>query len=146
MPLSPFASPRSTPRRPDIGNTRPIIRQARNVVGLVPLGIGILGAVNDRGALTFWTGLALAGAVVTGEYSISLRFEGRHLDETREFWRNHEATLRPHAFVANAVTFLVTAAGLAIALRWRDFQTAGFFLPTAFLSGSCVLLMWGKVT
>lgn len=115
------------------------------MVGLVPLVIGILGAVTNRGLMTVWTGLALAGAVVTCEYSLSLRFEGRHLTETRDFWRDHEATMRPRAFVANAVGFLVTGAGLASALVLGDFQVAGFFLPLAFLSGSCVLLMWGKV-
>jgi hypothetical protein len=91
MPLSPFAGPRSTPRRPDIGDTRPFTRQARIVVGSVPLAIGILGEISDRGVFTFWTGLALAGAVVTAAYSLSLRFEGRHLDETREFWLCPEA-------------------------------------------------------
>ena len=142
--MSPFASPRSSPRRPDIGDTRPFTRQARNVVGLVPLVMGILGAVINRGLFTFWTGLALAGAVVTCEYTLSLRFEARHLDETRDFWRDHEATMRPRAFVANAVGFIVTGAGLATALGLGDFQAAGFFLPVAFLSGSCVLLMWGQ--
>jgi hypothetical protein len=87
----------------------------------------------------------LAGAVVTGGYWLSLRFEGQHLDETREFWRDHEATLRPRALIANAVALVVTGAGLAIALGLGDFQVAGFFLPVANLTGSCLPLMWGKV-
>lgn len=145
MRLSPFAAPRATPRRPDIGDTRSFTRQARNVVGVVPLVIGLLGAVSQRGLVNFWTGLALAGAVVTCEYSLSLRFEGKHLSETRDFWRDHEASLRPRAFVAHAVGFALTGAGLWIALARSDLQVAGFFLAPAFLSGSCVLLLWGRV-
>ena len=127
------------------GDTRPFTRQARNVVGLTPLVMGILGAVTNPGLFTFWTGLALSGAVVTCQYALSLRFEARHLDETRDFWRDHEATMRPRVFVANAVGFIVTGASLAKAISLGDFQAAGFFLPVALLSGSCVLLMWGKV-
>ena len=145
VPFSPFAAPRSSPRRPDIGDTRPFTRQARAVIGVGPLLIGILGAVTNRGLLTFWTGLALAGAIVTFEYSISLRFEGRHLEETRDFWRDHEARMRPRAFAANAIGFVVSGGGLAIALGVGAYPVAAFLLPLAFLSGSIVLLMWGKV-
>ena len=143
--MSPFAAPRATPRRPDIGDTRPFIRQARNVGGVAPLVIGLLGAVSSRSLVNFWTGLALAGAVVTCEYSLSLRFEGQHLNETRDFWRDHEAMIRPRAIVAHTVGFALTGAGLWIALARGDLQVAGLFLAPAFLSGSCVLLLWGRV-
>ena len=89
------------------------------MIGLGPLLIGILGAVTNRGLLSFWTGLALAGAIVTFEYSISLRFEGRHLDETRDFWRDHEARMRPRAFAALSLQGASRAPSASVTTRSR---------------------------
>ncbi len=145
MRLSPFGPPRSEPRRPDIDDMRPITQQALLVVGLVPLGIGMLGLLSQPGGRWFFVGLVLSSLFVVVAYARSIAFETKHLGESRDFWRDREALIRTRVFLGGLVTFVAGAIALVVAVTSARWGIAGFLLTPVFLAGSFVLLLWGKV-
>ena len=145
MKLSPFGPPRSEPRRPDIGDMRAVTRRALFQIGLVPLGIGMLGLLSSAGSRSFFAGLVVASAFVVVAYSLSISFETKHLDESRDFWRRREAVIRPRMLVAALGIFVAGGVTLTVAAVTATWDVAGLLLAPVFLAGSIVLLLWGKV-
>lgn len=124
---------------------RPIVLRALIMIGVVPMALGVFGLLNGARVLSWSGGLIFAGAMVTGAYALSWRFEGRHFGEPPLFWRDHEAKIRPRVFLAASALFLATCTLVVLAGLHHRTQTAAFFLPTAGMTGFIVYVMWGKV-
>lgn len=124
-----------------------IFRQA--ILGVsVPVGvIAVLGFFNRPGRVSraFCIGLGATALATAAMWGYSWRFETRHPDESREFWRLQESKMRPRMFVAFALGLLAGASMIAVALDRGDEVIAAAAIAPTLLCFSVVLLMWGKV-
>jgi drug/metabolite transporter (DMT)-like permease len=81
----------------------------------------LLASFNGRGAASFGLGVCLSAGVGLGAAALSrawsLVFDRRHLDQTRDFWVNHDRRGRRRCLRAAAVVAVVAVAAVVVALR-----------------------------
>jgi hypothetical protein len=128
---------------------RPVTRRAILLFALIPGAITTASIVSNHGRRDYWLGFR-AGLLATFilmaiGWCSTIRFEGRHLDESAEFWAGHEALIRPLAFRL-AIGFGVLLLPAALVLwGFADRVEAGA-ATTGFLDCVVVfLLLFGKV-
>jgi hypothetical protein len=141
---SPFGPPRTTPRRPDV-DLRPMMRQALVLLGLVPLAVGLYGALNHPDEAGVWWGLAFSGGVVTVAYLLSLRHEGAHQSKSPEFWLAWEARDRPRGFLIAVGGAVVAVCAAVFGLIVGQHQLTAFAAPPLALAVVVLVLLWGKI-
>jgi len=148
MPLSPFSTARSAPRRPVGMDMRPMTRQAMLVFAGIPAVLATLGVTSESPgsfAFGFWIGLLATSLLMAVAWFRSILFESKHLDESAAFWLAQERKIRPRAFVFCALVACLGILGLAVAKSSSSASLAGLCLAPTFVSASSVLLLWGKV-
>ena len=148
MRISPFATPRTTPRRPLNTDLRPITRRAIAICALVPAVVAVYGILaNPHVSFGFgvYVGVLNAASAMALGWLRSMAFESRHPDEPAEFWLHQEAKIRPRMFIVCAVLAALGALGLGAALAADATFIAGLLLAPTFIAASTVALMWGKV-